>query len=356
MIAPNRNDRGGPGGSLRPPNRDGCAQAKRSGHRACPRPAGDCAWPQRSRDQSWRTSIPAARRSAASACGICRKPAGSSGRQNRHAATSQALTTRSSGPQRRPYSDRTDAGSSEIDGHSVHAYDAGGRPASGGSTGPSGGFRTCHASSRATGEALDGPVGREHRGDVRLERREVGGQPVGRDPERPPDRQRLGVVALAGVARQRLDPGVVGDDRRVDERGVDPEREVRVAGARSRRRGSIGGARSGAGSPPVPRSSSRRRSSGSSAASPGAAPTDRPGSRCARRRRRRPPGWASCSSSARGPAPSSSIASRLRRQASLSGPYRPRASGEVFVALSALRSAARPPTTTPGTCRRRRAA
>ena len=38
------------------------------------------------------------------------------------------------------------------------------------------------------------------------------------------------VVAAAAIPRQRRQPGVGDDDRRVDERGVDPQRELRIAG------------------------------------------------------------------------------------------------------------------------------
>ena len=60
--------------------------------------------------------------------------------------------------------------------------------------------------------------------------RSTGGSPSG-DPECPTDRDRLVVVARPVVARQRLQPRVVRGDRRVDERRVDPQRQVRVEGA-----------------------------------------------------------------------------------------------------------------------------
>ena len=134
--------------------------------------------------------------------------------------------------------------------------------------GPSGGWRTASASSRAIGETRTGPSGAEHRGDVGLERVEVGRQEVGRDAERPPDRQRLRVVARPLVAR------TAARSRRRRRRSScrrasrGPTAPGPDRGRRSRRRRSIGGARSGGGSPPVPPSPSRRRSSGSSAASP----------------------------------------------------------------------------------------
>ncbi len=68
----------------------------------------------------------------------------------------------------------------------------------------------------------------KHRGDVRLERVEIGRQEIGRDAERPADRHRLRVIARPLVAGERLEPGVIRGNRRVDQRGVDPERKVRI--------------------------------------------------------------------------------------------------------------------------------
>ena len=209
MVAPNRNDR-------------------------APRPsrlAGDFAWPQRSRNQPWRTSIPAARRSAASACGIWRKPAGSSGRQARQAATSQAVTTRSSGPQRRPYSvARTRAAARSP------------ATASRRRRGRQAGERRQHRPQRRVQDVpreLAGRAGRRWTGPSGAsiaatyasnarDRREAG-RPGSRTPGRSAASRRN---SARGASReQRLEPGVGDDDRRVDERRVDPQRELGVAGA-----------------------------------------------------------------------------------------------------------------------------
>ena len=64
----------------------------------------------------------ATRRSAARAWGIQRQSVGIRGRHARQPATSHALTARSSGPQRNPYSSRTPAGSNPTDGHIAQLY------------------------------------------------------------------------------------------------------------------------------------------------------------------------------------------------------------------------------------------
>ena len=88
-----------------------------------------------------------------------RNDRGRSGRHARQPATSQAETSRSRGPHTSPYSSRTDAGNSPTDGHSVHAYVAGGRWASHGAIGANGGRSTAAASSRATADTRTGPDG-----------------------------------------------------------------------------------------------------------------------------------------------------------------------------------------------------
>ncbi len=68
----------------------------------------------------------------------------------------------------------------------------------------------------------------EHRRDVGLERGEIARQHRLRHPERQTDRSRLRIETGHPVAGQRPKPGVVGDDRRVDQRRVDPQRKSRV--------------------------------------------------------------------------------------------------------------------------------
>ena len=68
------------------------------------------------------------------------------------------------------------------------------------STPGSGGCRIVSASSRASGPTRTGPSGREHPGDVRVERVEVRGQERLGDPERPADRPRLLVVRRGAIA------------------------------------------------------------------------------------------------------------------------------------------------------------
>ena len=167
--------------------------------------------------------------------------------------------------------------------------------------------------------------------EIRLEGLEVGGQARRRDPERPPDGQRLLVVASPLVARQRLDPGVVRGDGRVDERRVDPQARGR---GRGRCSAAVAVARPGSRtSPRIPRWRSCRRRISPRAAL--AVPytmrryersvPDRRDHGSARKSEwsATPAATSGCaiwSSSARGPAPSRSIASRLRRHASLPGP------------------------------------
>jgi hypothetical protein len=86
-----------------------------------------------------------------------------------------------------------------------------------------------HARQLAGGpRRVDRPIRRQHRGQVRIEGVDVGRQAVLRHAEQAPDRQRLGVETSAPFAGEWLQPGVHGRQRRVDERGVDPQREVRV--------------------------------------------------------------------------------------------------------------------------------
>jgi hypothetical protein len=77
---------------------------------------------------------------------------------------------------------------------------------------------------------MDRPAGLDRPLDVGLERVEVCREEVGGDPERPADRERLGVVAMSTLARERFEPAVGDDDRRVDEGRVDPQRELGIAG------------------------------------------------------------------------------------------------------------------------------
>ena len=98
---------------------------------------------------------------------------------------------------------------------------------------PSGGCRTTPASSRATGRDADGSGRAEHRGHVALERLEVGREHRVGHAERPADRPRLGVERGPARRRERLEPGVGDRDRRVDERGVDPQRRARGRAPRS---------------------------------------------------------------------------------------------------------------------------
>ena len=71
--------------------------------------------------------------------------------------------------------------------------------------------------------------GREHGGVVRIERVDVLRQEPVRDAERPAEWLRLVVEARPAVGRQRLEPGVVRRDRRLDEGRVHPQRQVGVS-------------------------------------------------------------------------------------------------------------------------------
>ena len=75
----------------------------------------------------------------------------------------------------------------------------------------------------------------ELRRQVVLERLVIDRQARFGHPERAADRSGLGVEAPPRGSVERPDPGVVGDDRRVDERGVDPQPELRVARVVGRR-------------------------------------------------------------------------------------------------------------------------
>ena len=92
----------------------------------------------------------------------------------------------------------------------------------------SGGWRTGRPQDLAarSRDGCDRPVGREHRGDVRVEGVDVGRQQVVGHAERParrPASRRRSALALGGG--QRLEPAVDRDERRVDERRVDPQRQ-----------------------------------------------------------------------------------------------------------------------------------
>ena len=196
------------------------------------------------------------RRAPAASAGT---PAAGAGSTARQPATSQAATSRSRRPQRRPYASRTRrAAAGRSAGHSVQPY-ARGSSGSRASTPGSGGWRIASASSPRGVADLDAAAGRQPVREVRLERVEVGRQqsPPGR---RTPGRSAWSPRRTARLASRGSGPSqrVVGDDRRVDERGVDPQRELRVARVVARGRGCRGGARSGAGSRRGPRRSSRR--------------------------------------------------------------------------------------------------
>ena len=208
---------------------------------------------------------------------------------------------------------------------------ANGAPAAA-SAGPSGGCRIAAASSRATSPTSIGPPGAEHLGEVRLEGVEVGRQRRFGDAEGAADRQRLLVVPrLAGpasAARSRRRTRQWSS--RPGSRGPTGESSGSSALYRPPWRWRAPGSRT---EPRIPRCSSCRRRISSRAA--GAVPYT------IRRYERRVPdrrahgssrksecsatpaatsGCATCMSSARGPAPSRSIASRLSRHASLPGP------------------------------------
>ena len=103
------------------------------------------------------------------------------------------------------------------------------RPGSSGASGASGGRSTTPASSRATADTRTGPSGPSIAATYASNASKSAGSSVLGHAERPPDRPRLGVERRAPRPRQRLEPGVVDGDRRVDERRVDPHRQSRVA-------------------------------------------------------------------------------------------------------------------------------
>ena len=201
---------------------------------------------------------------------------------------------------------------------------AGGTPrASGASTGPSGGWSTTSAPAPGRrAPTRTGPAGPTRPATyARTPRGPPGSSASGtRTPGRSAaSRRRSGARRSA---RERLEPGVGDDDRRVDERRVDPQRQLRVA-----RRVARAGDRPMERVEPADLGPRRRpRPVDDRQVAPQRARQPRPrigpevgvlgdagGDR----------GWASWSRSARGPAPSSSIASRLSRHASDAGPYSP---------------------------------
>ena len=147
------------------------------------------------------------------------------------------------------------------------------------------------ASSRATARDPDRAVRRRasRRDTPRTPRgRPAAGRPGRRTPARSAASPRR--TRARRVARQRLEPGVVDGHRRVDERGVDPQRQLRVA-RRVARPGDPAMERveppdlgAGRGRRPVD-----DRQVAPQRARPAGA-TGRPGSRSGRRRRRRRPG------------------------------------------------------------------
>ena len=69
----------------------------------------------------------------------------------------------------------------------------------------------------------DDAAGAEGVGDVSLEGIEVRREEIERNAECPPDRDRLGVVPRSPIPRERLEPSIGHDDRRVDQRRMDPQ-------------------------------------------------------------------------------------------------------------------------------------
>ncbi len=79
------------------------------------------------------------------------------------------------------------------------------------------------------GPDLDRPGRIEHPGPVGVERLDVARKPRVGDPERPSDRPRLLVEPRPPRPVERLEPGLTDRQGRLDERGVDPQRQLRVA-------------------------------------------------------------------------------------------------------------------------------
>ena len=233
---------------------------------------------------------------------------------------------------------------------------------------------------RGRGRSASGGPGRRARASRRRTRRRprcpAAAAPSG-TPNSAPDRQRLGVEAGPDVARRsRPEPGVARGEGRVDERRVDPQRERRVASARSGGRAARPRPRRGRGRRCERWSPLSRRISARAAV---AVPyTIRRYERSVPARRAHgsarksecwstpsaTSGWAIWSSRARGPAPSEEGRLAVESPGLGAGAVEPgafgieaarRPGGLVLVgaAVSARSAGGRPPTRPPGTRRRR---
>ena len=102
-------------------------------------------------------------------------------------------------------------------------------------TGPRGGWRIASASARAVGVGWTGPSGASIAATYASKAAMSAGTRSAGTPNAIGDRPGLRVERSAARRRQWLDERVIGDHRRVDERGVDPQRQVGIArGVRDR--------------------------------------------------------------------------------------------------------------------------
>ena len=175
-------------------------------------------------------------------------------------------------------------GSRPMAGHRVQSYRRGWRPARARTPG-SGGCRIASASPRAVSPTRTGPSGASWSARYASNASSPREVALG-DPERPADGPGL-LVEAAGGPVGGPGPRVIDDDRRVDQRRVDPQGQGRIAGVVARAGDGPVQCVAAGGSRRAPRRSSRRRSADSCATCRPAGATDPPGNPSARPRRRR---------------------------------------------------------------------